>query len=262
MSKGAIVAIIGAVVVLCCSVTAGIGYFFSNASYLCFIPGICNKTDSIQTNIIIDTSPEPQDITQDITPDPLVTGYNYFAQEEFKKKPIDWQYHIWFSPKESSTEISFGIDGVTFQNNGANSRAGIMKEINADVTKYNVLILQANVKVDTQSLSGTGLNGREAPLAIGVAYKDVNGLDHKLQSEDPTLPGQMFWQGFYYMDPTGQYGKDINGTKVAQGEEYTYSIDLMELSPKPAYIYYVGAEGAGWSPRKGSISSLVLTGTK
>jgi len=174
-----------------------------------------------------------------------------------------WYEETWYKKTGSGGEVSTG-NGATFNaKEGTNSRAGVMIDLNKDVSSFNSLTLSATVEADMQTLSGTGWQGREAPVAIAVSYQDVEGNEHNLLSPDSSGPSQMFWRGFYYLDPAkDDNSKTTHGIKVAQGQSYSYSYDLMNLSPKPKKIYYVAVEGAGWGPRTGRVSSISITGGK
>ena len=172
-----------------------------------------------------------------------------------------WYEEVWYKKTSSSGEVTTG-NGINFKSTEGNTRSGIMIDLNKDVSGFNSLTLAANVEADTQSLSGTGWQGREAPVAIAISYQDVSGKDHNLLGENPNDPSQMFWRGFYYLDPTDNSSKTTNGIKVTQGKSYDFSFDLMSLNPKPKEIYYVAIEGAGWGPRTGRVSSINITGGK
>jgi hypothetical protein len=170
-----------------------------------------------------------------------------------------WYEHVWYKPASSGGEVTTGSDGVTFKAVQPNSRSGIMLDLNKNVSGYKKVTITAEVVAGQQTLSGTGLNGREAPVAIAISYLDENGTEHNLLGENPKAAGQMFWRGFYYLNPTGGSGM-VNGVKVTQNQSYTFTFDLMTLSPKPKVIRFVGVEGAGWKDREGSVRSISITG--
>ncbi len=139
-----------------------------------------------------------------------------------------------------------------------NNRIGIMQKLNVSVVSCKSLILTATVKADYQTLTGTGWQGREAPVAVFIVYKDASGVLHNLLSENPNdTSRRMFWQGFYYADPVSP-SITAYGTKVPKGQWYTYTFDLMSLYPKPVDIDFVGAEGDGWATRDGKIKSISI----
>jgi hypothetical protein len=173
----------------------------------------------------------------------------------------NWTIQEWMQPSARRGEVTEDPDGIRFRSETGNTRMGIMQTINADVTGAQKLILRAVVKAVEQRLDGTGWQGREAPVALFVTYTDVtgqirNGLGSMANPPEPQT-NRMFWQGFYYADPTGN-SRNWNGTKVTRGGWYTYEVDLMSLNPKPKTIHAVGAEGSGWSVREGKIQSISL----
>ncbi len=200
--------------------------------------------------------------TRPPTPTPTPSPETIFT-ETFTAQTGNWYEEIWYKPADALGEVVFGDKGVTFIGIERNSRSGIMVDLNADVSDYSRIMIHAVVQADMQTLSGTGFNGREAPVAIAVAYIDINDLVHTGLSEDPTYTQQMFWRGFYYMDPilhnSGQ-AVNINGVKVVQHEPYTYEFDLVTLDPKPKTILFIALEGAGWRERQGSVLEFTITG--
>jgi hypothetical protein len=67
----------------------------------------------------------------------------------------------------------------------------------------------------------------------------------------------MFWHGFYYADPAPP-SLTVFGTKVNKSSWHTYTVDLAAMNPKPKFIQFIGAEGAGWAQRDGKIGSMSL----
>lgn len=172
-----------------------------------------------------------------------------------------WSAEEWFKGSNGKGEIIPEGDGIKFRSMSGNNRVGVMQNLNVDVSHARSLILTARVSAISQKLDGTGWQGREAPVAVYVAYVDAagvtrNGLPSMANPPEPQ-GSRAFWQGFYYMDPTGN-SRNWNGTKVSRGQFYTYTFDLMTLNPKPRTILFVGAQGAGWAPREGKINALSL----
>jgi hypothetical protein len=169
----------------------------------------------------------------------------------------NWTIVEWYKPSDGKGEVFFDSDGVRFWSQGGNNRVGILQDVNLDVSGCTQLILSATVKADQHNLTGTGWNGREAPVAVFVKYTDASGAVHELLSENPNEPHNMFWNGFYFLDPVSP-SIGTNGTKVGRGNWFNYTVDLMARNPKPRYIHFIGAEGAGWATRDGKISNLGL----
>ena len=139
-----------------------------------------------------------------------------------------------------------------------NNRIGIMQTINADVSSCSSLVLSATVKADYQTLTGTGWQGRKRLLQYSCYSTDINGTVHNQLSENPNdTARRMFWHGFYYADPTPP-SLTVFGTKVSKSSWHTYTVDLAALNPRPKFIQFIGAEGAGWAQRDGKIGSMSL----
>ncbi|HCX02107.1 MAG TPA: hypothetical protein DHO02_06940, partial [Syntrophaceae bacterium] len=172
-----------------------------------------------------------------------------------------WTIHRWMQSTGDRDEVTRESDGVKFRNTSVNTRMGIMQTINADVSGAQKLILKAVVKAVQQTLTGTGWQGREAPVAVMVTYTDVSGVVRNglgsMANPSESQANRMFWHGFYYANPTGN-SQTWHGTKVSQGSWLTYEVDLMSLNPKPKIIHAVGAEGSGWPTREGKIASISL----
>lgn len=194
-----------------------------------------------------------------ITP-PITTtsGTELVTNGDLSKGLNGWTIEEWFKPSDGKGEVTAESDGIRFLSTSGNSRIGIMQTLNADVSKCSALNLRATIKADEQTLSGTGWNGRESPIAVFARYTDVNGVVHGNLGEDPKDAKRIYWYGLYFIDPTGQSITDF-GIKTQKGEWYTYEADLMKLSPKPKTIDFIGAEGAGWATRSGKIKSISLT---
>jgi photosystem II stability/assembly factor-like uncharacterized protein len=200
-------------------------------------------------------------ITPTVTATPTKpSGGEMIKNGDFSGGLGSWTIMEWFKASDGKGEVTAESDGIRFLSKSGNNNIGIMQTLNADVSGCLALNLRATVKADEQALSGTGFNGREAPIAVFARYTDVNGVLHGNLGEDPRDPIRMFWTGFYFMDPTGSSITDF-GIKTQKGEWYNYEFDLMKLSPKPKTIDIVGAEGAGWPPRDGKVKSISLTCT-
>jgi hypothetical protein len=169
----------------------------------------------------------------------------------------NWIIQEWYKPSGGKGEVIAESDGIRFRSTSGNNRIGIMQNINADVSSCSSLILTATVKADYHTLTGTGYNGREAPVAVFARYTDIYGILHDPPGENPNDSKRMFWHGFYYLDPIPP-SISLHGIKISKGAWHIFSFDLMTLNPKPRSIHYIGAEGAGWSSRDGKIGSLSL----
>jgi len=169
--------------------------------------------------------------------------------------PPGWYEEVWMKAADGGGEVTSG-EGVRFTGLGGSTRAGIMVDVNADVSSYSHVVVAIHGAVLDQSLSGTGWYGREAPLALAVRYVDEAGTEHVGLSEDPAAPTNMFFVGFTALPEAGM----INGAAVTLGEPFVYQVDLMELDPAPAQILSVVVEGGGWDPRIGEVYEVMLAG--
>ncbi len=169
----------------------------------------------------------------------------------------NWTVAEWYRPSNGKGEVSFDNNGVRFLSQSGNTHIGILQNVNLDVSGCSQLIFSATVRADQQRLTGTGYNGREAPIAVYVKYTDASGAVHDQLSENPNEPRNMFWNGFYFLDPVAP-SIAAHGTKVVKGSWLNYSVDLMTRNPKPKYIHFLGAEGCGWPVREGRARNLSL----
>ena len=146
---------------------------------------------------------------------------------------------------------SFSLSGgiLKIRASQGTSREGVMQNVHEDVTGASSLILMADVMVKEQTQGGLGSDGRDAPIAIAVAYKVASG------KQDTGKP--VFWKGFYAL-PSEDPDKDSGGQKVPGGEWHRILFDLMQLDPKPATILFVSLEGSGWPAREGWIRDVHL----
>jgi hypothetical protein len=183
-----------------------------------------------------------------------IRGKDLISNSVLKTALCGWDVVEWHKPSDGKGEVTYEADGVRFKSLSGNTRIGIRQDREADVSRCRRLVLSATVKVERQTLTGTGWNGREAPVGVFVSYTDTEGGVHNLLSENPADPKRMFWQGFYALDPVPP--SLSHGTKVQQGTWHTYRVNLSPL--KPARVHYIGAEGAGWSPRDAVIKDINL----
>ena len=219
-----------------------------------FHPNLGSKT--IATFTLSDVS-KPKVIAKDQPYQKPGSGRELISNTTLKNL-YGWTIHEWYKPSDGKGEVTSAGDGVRFKSILGNNRIGIMQTINADVSSCSSLVLSATVKADYQTLTGTGWQGREAPVAVFMLYTDINGTVHNQLSENPNdTARRMFWHGFYYADPTPP-SLTVFGTKVSKSSWHTYTVDLAALNPRPKFIQFIGAEGAGWAQRDGKIGSMSL----
>lgn len=125
------------------------------------------------------------------------------------------------------------------------NETGLFQIIDKDVSDYVSLRLNADVRVDDQSLSGGGYMGYEYPVMIRVRYRDATG-------------GQIDWShGFFAKNPEGR--PTPNGQEVPLGEWVSYDGDLMQVKAKPVHLISIEVLGAGHS-FAGMIANVSLIG--
>lgn len=156
-----------------------------------------------------------------------------------------WEPHRNYEVSQDVCSFSLDKDGLRIFSTVSHEREGLMQQLDADVSNADTLILRADVRVDTQTLGGTGPQGREAPIAIAVGYETGTG------------EGATFWQGFYCLEPQ-EPNLSKNGQKVPQGLWYRYISNLMQIEPQPRKIRFIALEGSGWPERDGWITDVHL----
>jgi len=160
-----------------------------------------------------------------------------------------WKPHRNYEVNQDIKTFSLDKDGLRIFSTTSHEREGVMQLLEADVSDADTLILRADVRVDAQTLGGTGPEGHQAPIAIAVGYETGTGEESTGQD--------IFWQGFYILEPQ-EPNLSENGQKVPQGLWYRYIMNLMQLEPKPRRIRYISLEGSGWPQRDGCITDVHL----
>jgi len=160
-----------------------------------------------------------------------------------------WAPHRDRTAAENVQSISLADRILKIKASQGNTREGVMQDIHEDVTGASSLLLMADVLVKEQTRGGLGPDGRDAPIAIAVAYKVASGKEDTRKL--------FFWKGFYAL-PSEDLEKDSGGQMVPGGQWYRTTFDLMQLEPKPATILFVSLEGSGWPAREGWIRDVHL----
>jgi hypothetical protein len=114
----------------------------------------------------------------------------------------------------------------------------IAQKVEKDVNVYDELMIQLDVKLLHQSLSGAGYLSSEFPLRVEINYTDIYG---KVQS---------WGHGFYYRDPEDPNWRIVSGEQIPPFIWYTYaSPNLMDLlaEARPARINSVRIYASGWN---------------
>ena len=174
----------------------------------------------------------------------------------------DWKLANWYdTSKQPVDTIQFLESGVYFSNPSTNSHSTIQLNTgNFDVSGCDHLYLKFSGVVTGQTLPGTGMDDREAPLGLTVKYTDASGVLHSSlnaynESEpDDRLTTRMFWKGFTI--DTSAY-MNANAVEVTKDVEFEETFDLMTLSPKPKTIHFVAISSAGWPSVRSSIAKSI-----
>ncbi|NWJ46581.1 MAG: hypothetical protein HXX08_11935 [Chloroflexi bacterium] len=125
------------------------------------------------------------------------------------------------------------------QNTKDSHECSVIQELNTDVSRYQSLVLNFKLKIQTQSLSGGGEQGIEFPLFVRISYVDTQGN-----------PYNEYFAGFYItpFDPKDntRVAKYIVSEQVKQGEWIEFSSeDLMQRRNKPQKILSITVGSAG-----------------
>lgn len=160
-----------------------------------------------------------------------------------------WKPHKNYSISKDVDFFSLQAEGLKISSLSEKSKAGILQVIEKDVTHADTLTLRVDVKVDKQTLGGTGPDGKDAPIAVAVNYT--------VRNDKSDSGSNIFWKGFFSLDPVEPM-KSVNGQKVPEGLWYRYIFNLMQLKPKPKFINFISLEGSGWPEREGWVKDVHL----
>jgi hypothetical protein len=167
----------------------------------------------------------------------------------FKDGLSHWTPHRDRMPEDNVKTFSLSEGILKIKAADENVREGLMQEIGTDVKGAASVVLMADVMVKKQTQAGLGPDGKDAPIAIAVGYKDSAGGDNS-----KTL---IFYKGFYSLKPE-EKDKNSDGQLVIRDQWYRNIFDLMQLDPKPVSIQYISIEGSGWPAREGWIRDIHL----
>lgn len=137
-----------------------------------------------------------------------------------------------------------GQSVLHFESEGANnvhSEASIEQLINKDVQDSRSLKINAQIRLEYQSLPGGGQLGTEFPIMIELNYRDTEGDD------------RTWHRGFYYEPAPSNYilyNEPNNGSEgITRLLWYPYESENILLSledQKPAYIKSIRIYASGW----------------
>lgn len=147
--------------------------------------------------------------------------------------------NVYFQEREGRRIAYFIRQDVENQHN----EVAISQQIDKRVDIYNSLILQMDVNILFQNLTGAGYLSTEFPLRVEINYTDQYGKD-------------LNWgYGFYYRAPEPPSQLDISesvGYQVPQAQWYTYrSPNLLALldqqGTRPSRINSIRIYASGWN---------------
>ena len=139
-------------------------------------------------------------------------------------------------PGRVSWEIEAGQGKVAFERVGEGHGETIIRQaVGRDLSDTASVLLAAEVRVDSHSLSGGGFAGTEYPLMLRVVYEDINRT-------------KTVWaHGFFVHNRDELPVREA--TAVQAGEWASYEVNLLQLVPRPAHIERLEVLAAGWSYR-------------
>ena len=195
--------------------------------------------------VVVDAGLRAWMTPDDLTQEPVSAELNLLRNGSFSEPMLDtWQsYVIADNVIPGSVRIveREGRRVAHFIRQGEENvptEVGITQDVNKDVNVYDTLLLQLDVKLMHQSLSGAGYLSSEFPLRVEINYTDIYGKP-------------LSWgHGFYYRDPENENWRIINGEKIPPYIWYTYrSPNLLDLlrDTRPARINSVRIYASGWN---------------
>jgi hypothetical protein len=147
---------------------------------------------------------------------------------------------VQFTEREGRSVAYFIRQGEESKHN----EVGIVQQINRDVNVYDSLVLQLDVNILFQSLSGAGFVNTEFPVRVELNYTDIYGKDLR------------WGYGFFYRTPEDSSpAVPVElGVQVNQAQWFTYrSPDLIALlkaeGTRPARINSIRIYASGWNYR-------------
>ena len=139
------------------------------------------------------------------------------------------------SEEEPAGEIALGeIPGaVTFKRTGrGHGETLISQQLDVDLWDYERLILTADFRVLSHTLSGGGWLGTEYPLMLRVHYRDATG-------------GKLTYYRGFFLHNQDNYPVQ-NGVRLASTDWQRVEFDLLAANPRPWKIETVQVVAQGW----------------
>ncbi len=175
---------------------------------------------------------------------PLPAALDLIVNGDFKD-PLARGWALWRDPP-SDPNLQNGLIEVVpvgghtafhilrVGSNQSSAIAGIIQQVNKEVSDFRTIRLAVDIRVHNQSLAGGGVLSSEYPLIVRIRYRDVYGSEAE-------------WvHGFYIQNLTSN--PTNNGELVFQDVWIPYeSGNLFEmLDPKPFYITQLLFYASGW----------------
>lgn len=197
------------------------------------------------SQVVLDAGLRAWMTPEDLTQEPVSAELNLLRNGSFSEPMLDtWQSYVIAdnvipgSVRIVEREGRWVAHFIRQGEENVPTEVGITQMVDRDVNVYDTLILQLDVKLMHQSLSGAGYLSSEFPLRVEVNYTDIYGKP-------------LSWgHGFYYRDPENENWRIINGEKIPPYIWYTYqSPNLLDLlrDTRPARINSVRIYASGWN---------------
>ena len=139
------------------------------------------------------------------------------------------------SEEEPAGEISLTETpgAVTFKRSGrGHGETLISQQVDVDLWDYEKLVLTADFRVLSHTLSGGGWLGTEYPIMLRVHYRDATG-------------GKLTYYRGFFLHNQDNYPVQ-NGTRLASTEWQRFEVDLLSINPRPWKIETVQVVAQGW----------------
>jgi hypothetical protein len=197
-------------------------------------------------------------------PTPAPDSCQIVPPTDFSVIPEGWQKGAWMTVGHPTPDtIAVENGGVTFTGVGSNSRASLIKSIEKDVSNCIHFKIVLRGKIMNQSLQSSGMDDREAPLAVMVDYTDTMGVRHNSLNAynegepDDRNTTRMFWSGFTLYDMSTAYPNTTPMVRSVLFKDAWFTKAITAgISPK--IIHSVAIESSGWNPRKAVIKHFLF----
>ncbi len=115
------------------------------------------------------------------------------------------------------------------------SEAGIVQQLDLDVSDFQSLVVRLDVRIDFHDLSGGGAQASEYPVIIRLLYEDQFGSVTE------------WYRGFYYQNTTGNL--TVNGEAVERARWTPFEVDLIAARPElpPTFLRSLEIYASGWN---------------